>query len=126
MCDCHAERGRGRQFADGSEEQIPPRFALRKDNQKGAGMTTGKARQNLTEGRQMDQIIVRHRLQGFPSFAPCGNATYDHKRVEASLSQHVRHPGARGLALSSTVNVDVLASRQELDLFIQIVWFNSH
>jgi hypothetical protein len=60
-----------------------------------------------------------------PGFAPCGDSAHDYERIESFVSQYVRHPGARGLALSSTVQIDVLVLGQGLDLFLEIVWFDS-
>ena len=70
------------------------------------------------ERREMDQVIIRHRLQGFSCLAPGGEAADNDECVEASFSEHMRHPGARSFALSSTVDIDVLVLGQKLDLFV--------
>ena len=38
----------------------------------------------------------------------------------------MRHPGAGPFALSSTVDIDVLSLRQQLDFLVQIIWFDAN
>ena len=54
-------------------------------------------------------------------FAPCGYTADDHERVESFVSQYVRHPGARGFARSSTVEINVLIFGKVLDLFLKVI-----
>ena len=53
--------------------------------------------------------------------APCCESADDHKHAESLVHQYVRHPGARGLARSSTVQINILVLGQVLDLFLKIV-----
>jgi hypothetical protein len=53
--------------------------------------------------------------------APCGESTDDDKHAESLFHQYLRHPGARGLARSSTVKINVLILGKVLDLFLKIV-----
>ena len=41
----------------------------------------------LTEGRELNQIVVRYRFGGLPGLAPCGESSVDHERVESFFSQ---------------------------------------
>src|SRR5215472_6434628 len=75
----------------------------------------------LGEGRQLYQIIFGHGFQMAPGLAPCGQSADDHKNAEPLVHQYVRHPGARGLARSSTVQINVLIFGKVLDLFLKIV-----
>src|SRR5579862_8757114 len=56
----------------------------------------------LAEGWQLHQIVFRHYLDRLSCLAPGGQPPDDHERVESFFPQEVRHPGARGLAGSST------------------------
>src|SRR5579864_605877 len=60
-----------------------------------------------------------------PSLAPGGESADDHIRAESFFPQYVRHPGARGFACSSTVQVNVLVLGQVLDLFLEVVGFDA-
>ena len=75
----------------------------------------------LTEGWQLHQIVFRYGLQWFAGFAPGSESADDHERVESFFPKYVRHPGARGFARSSTVEIDVLVLGEILDLFVEIV-----
>jgi len=75
----------------------------------------------LGECREFDQVILRHGLEVTASFAPGGEASDDHERVESIFPQYVRHPGARGFAGSSTVQVNILVLWEILHLFFEIV-----
>ena len=68
--------------------------------------------QLTTEGRQMYQVVARHGLDGLAGFAPRRQAADDDEGVESLLAKQVRHTGAGGFALSSTVEVDVLIFRK--------------
>jgi hypothetical protein len=74
----------------------------------------------------MNQIIVGNGLQRLSGVAPGGEPAYDDKSVESSFPQQVRHPGARGFALSSTVDVNVLILWKQLDFFSKIVGLDSN
>jgi len=78
------------------------------------------------EGRQMDEIVVWHRLQRFSRLTPCRQPADDDKRIESLFSQQVRHPGARGLARSSTVDVDVLILRKIFNLGGKVIRLNAN
>jgi hypothetical protein len=80
----------------------------------------------LTKCRQLHQVILGHRLQGFSRFAPGSQTAYDHECVESFFPQQVRHPGAGRFARSSAVEVNVLILGQVLDLFLQIVGFDAN
>lgn len=54
-------------------------------------------------------------------FTPSRQAADDYVRVEAFVSQYMRHPGACGFAGSSTVKINILVFGQVLDFFLQIV-----
>ena len=69
----------------------------------------------------IDQIVFRHRLQRLARLAPGSESADDHERVESFFPKYVRHPGARGFARSSTVEIDVLVLGEILDLFVEIV-----
>ena len=53
--------------------------------------------------------------------APCRKPADDHVGIESIFPQYVRHPGARGFARSSTVQINVLILGKVLDLFLKIV-----
>ena len=75
----------------------------------------------LTKRWQFHQIIPRDRLQRKTCFPPCcQTAPYD-ERVESLLPQQKRHPGARGVARSSAVQVNVLVPGQEFHFLRQLV-----
>src|ERR1700722_7644197 len=78
------------------------------------------------ERRQLHQIILGHRLQRLAGFAPGGQAADDYERVESSFHQHMRHPGARGFACSSTVEINFLVFGKAFSLFVQVVGFNAN
>ena len=78
-----------------------------------------------TERWQLHQIFAGHRLHGLSRSAPGGEAAYQDERVESFFPQHERHPGARGFARSSAVEVDVSVWGQPLQFFFEIVGFNS-
>ncbi len=78
------------------------------------------------EGRQMYEIVAWHRLEGFSCLTPCRQPADDYKRIESLLSQQVRHPGARGLARSSAVDVDVLILGKILKLLGKIIRLNAN
>jgi len=65
----------------------------------------------------MHEIIMGYGFQRFSGLSPGGQAAHYDKRVKSSFSQQVRHPGARGFALSSTVDVNVFVLWQQLNFF---------
>lgn len=73
------------------------------------------------EGRQLDQIVFWHRFQMAPGFTPGAQASGNDERVESSISQHVRHPGAGRFPRSSAVEINLFVLGQALDLLIEIV-----
>lgn len=88
--------------------------------------TTGTANQPLIKRRQLHQIILGDRLQGFSRFAPGSQTADDHECVESFFPQQMRHPGAGRFARSSTVEINILVLGQVLDLFLQIVGLNAN
>lgn len=78
-----------------------------------------------TEGREMDQIVLGNGFERLSSFAPSGEAAYDHKRIESLLPQQVRHPGARGFPCSSAIDINIFVPRQRLDFLPEAVWFET-
>lgn len=64
---------------------------------------------------------MRHRFNGVPGFAPGAQSTDNDECLESMFLKQVRHPGARGFALSSTVQINLPVGREFLDLFLQIV-----
>ena len=85
------------------------------------GFVESATRRTLAERRQVDEIVIGHRLEWFSGFSPCGQSADNHERIKAPFSQHMRHPGACGFALSSAVDIDVSVLGQQFDFFIQIV-----
>jgi hypothetical protein len=51
-----------------------------------------------TECREMHEVVLRHRFDGVPSFAPSCQAADDHEGVEPLFSEEIRHTGARCFA----------------------------
>ena len=78
------------------------------------------------EGRQMDEVVVWHRLEWFSCLTPGRQPPDDYERIESPFSQQVRHPGARGLARSSTVDVDVLILGKILKLCRKVIRLNAN
>ena len=77
--------------------------------------------QRLTERRQFHQIVLRYRLQRFAGFAPGSQAADNDERVESFFPQQMRHPGAGCFARSSTVKINVLIFRKNLDFVFQVI-----
>ena len=80
----------------------------------------------LRERRQLDKVILRHRLQVSSGLAPRRETANDHKCVESIFPQYVRHPGARGFARSSTVQINILVLGEILHLLFQVVGLNAN
>jgi rubredoxin len=78
------------------------------------------------KGREMHQVAAGHRFDRLPSLAPCRKPAHKYERVESFLAQQMRHTGARGFALSSTVEVDVLVFRKFLGGLGQAIWLKSN
>ena len=76
---------------------------------------------DLTECWQLDQIIFRDGFKVSAGFAPGSQPADNYVGVEPFFPQYMRHPGARGFACSSTVEVNVLVFGKVLDLFLKIV-----
>ena len=68
---------------------------------------------------------MRHGLHGLAGFAPGCQATDDYEGVESLLAKEMRHTGAGGFALSSTVQVDVLIFGKRLDFLREIIWLDA-
>jgi hypothetical protein len=77
------------------------------------------------ERREMHEVVVRHSLDRLASFAPGRQAADDDEGVESVLAKDMRHTGAGGFALSSTVQVDVLILRERRDFLRQIIRLNA-
>ena len=73
----------------------------------------------------MHQIIPRHRLDGLTGFTPGCQAADNHEGVESLFAKEMRHTGAGGFALSSTVQVDVLILGEYLDFLREIIWLEA-
>jgi hypothetical protein len=69
----------------------------------------------------MHEVIVRYRFHRLACLPPCAQSTYDHEGIESAFPQQMRHPGARGFARSSAVDVDVLLSRQKSELLRHVI-----
>jgi len=80
----------------------------------------------LGKCRQLDKVIFGHRLQVSPGLVPRGETADEHKRVKSIFPQYVRHPGARGFARSSTVQINVLVLGEILHLLFQVVGLNAN
>lgn len=74
-----------------------------------------------TESREVHEVGLRDGLNRFTGLTPSCEATNDDKRVESLLAQQMRHTGAGGFALSSTVEVDVFILRKIFDLVGEVV-----
>ena len=69
---------------------------------------------------------MRDGFDGLSGLTPGAQAAHDNECLESMLLKQVRHPGARGFALSSTVEIDLVIVRELLDLFLQIIRFESN
>lgn len=58
-------------------------------------------------------------------FAPGAQASGDDKDFEALLLEQVRHPGARGLACSSTVEINLPLLGDLLDFLLEVIGFEA-
>jgi hypothetical protein len=68
---------------------------------------------------------MRDALYGISGFAPGSQASDDHENFESQLLQLLRHTGAGGFALSSTVEINLLILGEILDFFNQVVGFEA-
>jgi len=68
-----------------------------------------------TESGEVHEVRFRDRLDGLTGLAPGGETADDDKSVESLFAQQMRHTGAGGFALSSTVEVDVFVLRKIFD-----------
>src|SRR5215471_15377732 len=75
----------------------------------------------LTECWQLHQIILRDRLKVAAGFAPGSQTANDDECLESLVPQYVRHPGARGFARSSTVEVNILVLWEVLNLLLKVI-----
>lgn len=69
----------------------------------------------------MHEVGLRDGLNGLTGLAPGGQTTNDDKRVESLIKQQMRHTGAGGFALSSTVEVDVFVLRKSFDFVGKVI-----
>ena len=74
----------------------------------------------------MHKISRGHRLHGVAGLTPRGQASNDHERVESLFPQQVRHTGAGGFALSSTVEIDVFVLGERFDLIRKVIRLDSN
>ncbi len=61
------------------------------------------------------------RFEGVSGLAPGAQSADDDESFESLFLQQVRHPGACGLALSSTVEINLPIARQGFDLRFEII-----
>ncbi len=78
------------------------------------------------EGRQLDQVVVRHWLNGLSRLSPGTQSTGDYEHLESFFDQQLRHTGASGFACSSTVEINLSLLRQVLDFFFQAIGFEAN
>jgi hypothetical protein len=90
-----------------------------------AELCQGRGLPPLTECWQLHEIVVWNPLKGVSSFAPGAQATGDNEDLKAKLLQLLRHPGARGFARSSTVEINLSILGKVLDFFDQVVRFDA-
>ena len=69
---------------------------------------------------------MRHWLEGMSGLAPGVQSANDDESLESMFLKYLRHPGTRGFALSSTVEINLPIVREILDLFLQIVGFQAN
>jgi hypothetical protein len=67
------------------------------------------------------QVIIGNTFDRLAGLAPSAQSSHDHKRIEASFPQQVRHTGAGRFARSSTVDVNILVLREIFNFLFQIV-----
>jgi hypothetical protein len=103
--------------------RIVVRFGFAIDSPRRTDSTDSTDRMS-TKGRKMHEVVLRHRFDRVPGFAPGCQATDDHEGVETLFSEEVRHTGARGFALSSAVEVDVFVFRKPSNFDREIVGLN--
>jgi hypothetical protein len=68
---------------------------------------------------------MRNRFDCLTSLAPCAQPADDYKCLESMFLKQLRHTGAGGFALSSTVEIDFPVAREFLNLFFQVVGFEA-
>ena len=78
------------------------------------------------EHRQFDQVVVRHWFHRLPCLSPGAQSAGDHEDLEPFFDQYLRHPGARGFACSSTVEINLPLLGKVLDLFFEQVGFEAN
>ena len=69
---------------------------------------------------------MRYGFQRVSGLPPGTQSADNYKRTESLIPQHERHPGARGFACSSAVDVNVPVLGQVLDFLDQIVGLDPH
>ena len=69
---------------------------------------------------------MRNRFKRMTCLPPGTQATDDYKRTESLFPQHERHTGARGLARSSAVDINVSILGKVFDFFGQVVGLDAH
>ncbi len=73
------------------------------------------------ESWEMHQIGLWDGLHGFTGLAPSCQTAHDDEGAESLLPQQMRHTGAGGFALSSTVEVDVFVLGKSFDFFGEVI-----
>jgi hypothetical protein len=92
----------------------------------GGTFTCAKDRFALAEGWQLDEVVVGNSFEGVSGFAPGTEASGDDEYFEPELLELLRHTGAGGFALSSTVEINLLILGEVLDFFDEIVGFDTN
>src|SRR5581483_3591067 len=79
---------------------------------------------NSAEGRQVDEVVLGDGLERVSGFAPGLQPAYEYERIESLFSEQMRHPGARGFACSSAIDINVFVARQVLYFFLEVIGFD--
>ena len=80
----------------------------------------------LRKRRQLYQIVCRHGLYFVSGFSPRRQAADNHKRVESLLPQEERHTGARALAQSSAIDINVFILGKIFNFHGQVIGLNAN
>lgn len=83
-----------------------------------AGWSAGA---RAAESGKMHEVRRRDRLHRLTGLTPGRETADDDKRVESLFAQQIRHTGAGGFALSSTVEVDVFVLGKSFDFFGEVI-----
>jgi hypothetical protein len=76
--------------------------------------------------RQLDDIIAGHGFHRLPCLSPCAQSTGDHEHLESFFLQQMRHPGARGFACSSAVEINLPLLGKVLDLLLETIGLDAN